>query len=267
MRRLAILLLTKSPALLVLGSVAAAGVLVAQQRVAQHQVAPASGPASVAAGSALVDRGRQLYLVTCSSFHGSKAGGTSQGPSLNGVGAAAADFQLSTGRMPLADPNGQPVRKPPALTRAQIDAVVAYIASLGRGPAIPKVDVHAGDLSAGGSLFRLNCAACHSSTGAGGALSYGFDAPKLDQATPVQIGEAMRTGPGQMPIFGPSAFSGRQVDSIARYVGYLQDPHDPGGFALGRIGPITEGMVALLLGIPLLLFICGRIEEAHERKR
>ena len=183
------------------------------------------------------------------------------------MGAAAADFQLSTGRMPLTDPSAQAVRKPPAFSPDEIDALVAYVASLGDGPPIPDVDPAAGDLAEGGTLFRLNCAACHSATGTGGALSYGDDAPKLWSATPLQIAEAIRTGPGQMPVFGPDTFSDHQVDSIVRYVRYLSDPDDPGGFSLGRIGPITEGLVALLIGIPALLFVCRRIEEPHERQR
>jgi ubiquinol-cytochrome c reductase cytochrome c subunit len=252
MRRLGIVLLTAAP--FVLGTAAAA--LVGADT--EHASAKASP---------IVDRGHALFLTSCSSCHGADGTGTAQGRSLAGVGAASADFQLSTGRMPLANPSAQPVRKPPAFGPADIDALVAYVASLGRGPAIPAVDVGAGDLSEGGTLFRLNCAACHSATGIGGALSSGQDAPSLHAATATQIGEAMRTGPGQMPVFGPGSFSARQVDSIARYVQYLQHPDDPGGFSLGRVGPITEGMVALLVGLPLLLFVCARIEEDHERRR
>jgi ubiquinol-cytochrome c reductase cytochrome c subunit len=238
-------------------------VFVAVAAVAAFPTAGSSAPA----GSTLVERGRQLFLTSCSSCHGAEGRGTDQGPSLIGVGAAAADFQLSTGRMPLADPTAQPVRKPPAFGRRDIEALVAYVASLGPGPPIPNVDVAAGDLARGGTLFRLNCAACHSASGVGGALSYGTDAPSLRSATPKQIAEAIRTGPGQMPVFGPETFSQQQLDSIVRYVRYLRDPEDPGGFSLGRIGPITEGMVALLLGLPLLLFACRRIEEAHEHER
>jgi quinol---cytochrome-c reductase cytochrome c subunit len=231
-------------------------------------MAGAGSPAeATATQDALVDRGRQLFLTSCSSCHGAHGQGTDQGPELINAGAAAASFQLTTGRMPLTDPNAQPVRKPPAFRPAEIDALVAYVASLGDGPAIPKVDIAAGNLSHGGTLFRFNCAACHSTTGVGGALSYGSDAPSLKAATPQQIGEAMRSGPGQMPVFGPDTLSPHQVDSIARYVTYLQEPDDPGGFSLGRVGPITEGMVALLIGIPLLLFVTTRIEESHERQR
>ena len=258
MRRLCLLLCICAPGVLVLAGAALGG--------NAHEARSSNGASTLHAAS-LVDRGEQLYLVSCSSCHGVDGRGTSQGPGLRGVGAAAADFQLTTGRMPLADPNGQPVRKPPAFRPGQIDALVAYVASLGPGPPIPDVDVRAGDLSAGGTLFRANCAACHSATGAGGALSAGLVAPSLHAATPTQVGEAMRTGPGQMPVFGPATFTAKQVDSIARYVGYLQHPDDPGGFALGGIGPITEGMVALLVGIPFLLFVSVRIEEAHERRR
>jgi ubiquinol-cytochrome c reductase cytochrome c subunit len=258
MRRLLLLVCISAPGLLVLVGATALG--------ATHPDHALTG-ASAMRTDALVDRGEQLYLVSCSSCHGVDGRGTTQGPGLRGVGAAAADFQLTTGRMPLADPEGQPERKPPAFRPEQIDALVAYVASLGPGPPIPKVDVGKGDLSAGGTLYRANCAACHSATGAGGALSAGLVAPSLHESTATQVGEAMRTGPGQMPVFGPATFSAQQVDSIARYVGYLQDPADPGGFPLGGVGPITEGMVALLLGIPFLLFVSVRIEESHERRR
>jgi ubiquinol-cytochrome c reductase cytochrome c subunit len=213
-----------------------------------------------------VERGRQLFLTSCSSCHGSDGRGTSIAPSLVGVGAASASFQLTTGRMPLTDPEAQAVRKPPAFSLREIDDLVAYVASLGAGPPIPDVDPAAGNIETGSMLFLNNCAACHSAAGAGGALSYGSDAPQLHRATAQQIGEAIRTGPGQMPVFGPDTFTKHQVDSIVRYVRYLRDPDDPGGFSLGRIGPITEGMVALLLGLPVLLFVCRRIEEAHERR-
>jgi ubiquinol-cytochrome c reductase cytochrome c subunit len=252
MRRTAVALLIAAPTLVVFAAMAAGS---------------STSAASAPDDAALVDRGRQLYATSCTSCHGARGIGTDQGPPLLNVGAAAASFQLTTGRMPLTDPSAQPVRKPPAFRPAQIDALVAYVASLGHGPAIPDVDIAAGNLSRGGTLFRFNCAACHSTTGVGGALSYGSDAPSLQAATPQQTGEAMRTGPGQMPVFGPETLSARQVNSIARYVTYLQDPDDPGGFSLGRIGPITEGMVALLVGIPLLLFVTTRIEESYERER
>ncbi len=251
-RKLAVVVFAAAPALAVFTATAFAG------PGALRAQTGTSSPDQVA-------KGHQLFLTSCSSCHGADGGGTEKGPSLIGVGAAAADFQLTTGRMPLADPDTQAVRKPRAFNHEEIDALVAYVASLGDGPPIPDVNPADGDLSLGSSLFLNNCAACHSASGVGGALSYGSDAPALNSATAQQIGEAIRTGPGQMPVFGPDTLSDHQLNSIVRYVRYLRDPEDPGGFSLGRIGPITEGMVALLLGIPLLLFVSRRIEEKHER--
>ncbi|HEX6237375.1 MAG TPA: c-type cytochrome, partial [Acidimicrobiales bacterium] len=213
----------------------------------------AGAPAGDGAGDQeLVARGRELFLTGCSSCHGADGTGTSQAPGLVGVGAASADFQLTTGRMPNTEPNRQAVPKPPAYDDEEIDALVAYVASLGDGPPIPDVDDPPGDLVRGGRLFTLNCAACHSSAGNGGALSSGRNAPTLHGATRVQVAEAIRTGPGPMPIFGPETLSDAQVNSIVDYVEYLRDPDDPGGLNLGLVGPITEGLVALLFGLVVL---------------
>jgi ubiquinol-cytochrome c reductase cytochrome c subunit len=208
----------------------------------------------------LVARGRALFRTGCSSCHGANGQGTDIAPRLIGVGAAAADFQLTTGRMPDTDPDAEPESKPPAYDPDEIDALVAYVASLGPGPPIPDINDPPGNLTEGSELFLLNCAACHSAGANGGALSSGRNAPTLHGATSVQIGEAMRTGPGEMPRFGNDTLSDRQVNSIVKYVRYLRDPEDPGGFSLGRVGPITEGLVALLFGLVVLAFVCHWIE-------
>jgi ubiquinol-cytochrome c reductase cytochrome c subunit len=228
--------------------------------------ATTSTPREVVAGGdgsddpELVARGRELFLTGCSSCHGVDGRGTDQAPGLVGVGAAAADFQLSTGRMPNTEPNRQAVSKPPAYDDEQIDALVAYVASLGDGPPIPDVNDPPGDLTRGGRLYTLNCAACHSSAGNGGALSSGRNAPTVHGATRVQVAEAVRTGPGPMPVFGPETLTDRQVNSIVEYVEYLRNPDDPGGLDLGIVGPITEGLVALLFGLVVLAFVCKWIE-------
>jgi ubiquinol-cytochrome c reductase cytochrome c subunit len=140
------------------------------------------------------------------SCHGVDGVGTDLGPTLVNSGAASASFYLTTGRMPAAQGTPyQPPRKQPAYNQADIDALVAYVASLGTGPAIPTVDVADADVAAGGVLYRANCASCHQSAGAGGALSYGQSAPDLKKSTPTQVVEAMRTGPGQMPVFSELA--------------------------------------------------------------
>jgi ubiquinol-cytochrome c reductase cytochrome c subunit len=214
--------------------------------------------------SELVAEGEDLFLTSCAACHGAGGVGTDQGPTLIGVGAAAADFQLSTGRMPLTNPDELPQSKRPAFPDDEIDALVAYVASLGDGPAIPDPTDPPGDLVEGGQLYLLNCQACHSAAGNGGALSSGRNAPTLHGASEVQIAEAMRTGPGPMPVFGPDTLSDQQVNDIVRYVRYLDDPADPGGFSLGRVGPVTEGLVALLFGLVVLAFLCRWIEPKEK---
>jgi ubiquinol-cytochrome c reductase cytochrome c subunit len=211
-----------------------------------------------------VAEGRELYLTGCSSCHGPDGEGVDapsgvRGPSLVDAGEAGAYYYLSTGRMPLASSEEQPTRKDPAYTPDQIDALVAYVASLGDGPALPDVDAAAGDVAAGGEIYRANCQACHSASGSGGALSYGRAAPRLSDATPKQVGAAVRSGPGQMPVFGPEVISDEELDGLARYVEYLQHPEDPGGIPIGRTGPIPEGFVAWLIGLVALLVVVAWI--------
>jgi quinol---cytochrome-c reductase cytochrome c subunit len=208
--------------------------------------------------------GRELYLTGCSSCHGPNGEGVDapsglRGPSLIEAGEAGAYYYLSTGRMPLASSEEQPTRKDPAYSPEEIDALVAYIASLDDGPELPEVDTREGDLADGGEIFRANCQACHSASGSGGALSYGRAAPRLSEATPTQVGAAVRSGPGQMPVFGPETITDEQLDDLARYVEYLQNPSDPGGIPIGRTGPIPEGFVAWLIAIPALLALVGWI--------
>ena len=204
-------------------------------------------PAKVAAG-------RQLFVTGCSSCHGLDAKGTVRGPDLSNAGAASADFYLSTGRMPLADPGDQPERKRPAYSRAEIDQLVAYISSLGDGPPIPVLSAP-GDLAEGNILYTENCAACHSSAGAGGALGVSIDAPPLWQASDLQVAEAIRMGPGAMPVFGNETLDDVQVASIVRYVDYLKHPDDRGGHPLGHIGPVPEGFVAWIIGLGTMLAV------------
>ncbi|MEO5680418.1 MAG: c-type cytochrome [Acidimicrobiales bacterium] len=198
------------------------------------------------------DAGRQLFVTGCSSCHGLDGRGTGRGPSLEHSGAASAYYYLSTGRMPLAT-EGQPLRKDPAFNPGEIDLLTAYVGSLGDGPPVPEVDPSRGDLARGGQLFRASCAACHSAAGIGGALSYGGYAPPLQEAEPLQIAAAVRVGPGNMPLFGPAVFDDQEVDSLVRYVRFLQHAPTPGGARLGGAGPIPEGFVGWVFGIGALV--------------
>jgi ubiquinol-cytochrome c reductase cytochrome c subunit len=165
---------------------------------------------------------------------------------------------LSTGRMPIADPEEQPGRAAVPYSREEIDELVSFVASFGAGPPIPGVDLSRGNLTEGAVLYEDNCAACHGSPGAGGALTNGLTAPPLHQSTPVQVAEAIRLGgaglrSGNMPKFGDDALTDQQVDAVAHYVDYLRDPDDRGGASLGHYGPIPEGFVAWAVGLLALV--------------
>lgn len=227
-----------------------------------QQTSTRSDPAAPTGSStaALVAKGHTLFLSSCASCHGLQARGiTGRAPSLHGVGALAADFYLETGRMPLASPRDEPTRTRPAFDQTEIRALVAFVASFG-GPAIPTVDVARGSLVEGHDLFALDCAGCHTIQARGGIVT-GAVVPALTQATARQIAEAIRIGPYAMPRFGAGEISPAQVDSIARYVQSTDHPQDPGGWSIGRVGPITEGMVAWLLAIVALLLIARLLGE------
>ncbi len=214
--------------------------------------------AAIASGRADdVAEGKKLFEQSCSSCHGLNAEGTAQGPTLIGVGAASVDFQVGSGRMPLANPSAQAPRKPlaPWVNEDTVRQLAAYVQSLGGGPTVPtdeQVDASKGDKSKGGELFRANCIQCHNFVGSGGALTQGKYAPPLHQASERQIYEAMITGPQAMPVFNDSIITPEQKrDMIAYIVGVREEPN-PGGAGLGRIGPVTEGLVAWVVGLSLL---------------
>ena len=201
----------------------------------------------------VIERGQELFAVRCVSCHGDDGAGIEGvAPDIRGQGAAGAHYWVTSGRMPAeeGEPNQSP-RKESPFTDDEITALVAYVASLDDGPSIPDVDPDAGDLARGGELFRLNCAACHQAALAGGALSYGRNAPTLQPVTAVQIAEALELGPGQMPVF--DYFSEDEVNSLIAYIRDLQEADSPGGFSLGRIGPIPEGFVAIVPGLGLIM--------------
>lgn len=217
------------------------------------------------------ESGAVLYARDCAWCHGAEGRGTERGPNLDGEldGAAYTHFMLSSGRMPIDSPTTDAVRKPSPFTDQQIDQIVTYVETFGgTGPAVPIPDSSAGDESRGLELYLTNCSACHSSTGVGGALTRGREAPPLTNPdiTPIQIAEAMAVGPGcsnddpdcglgsgAMPRFD---FSQQEVDDIAAFISFLQTGQgDGGGWAIGRIGPVSEGAVAWLVGLGAMLVV------------
>jgi ubiquinol-cytochrome c reductase cytochrome c subunit len=236
----------------VVGGLVAAGVLYSTL---------SGGGASAASStttSSQVAAGQQLFVASCSSCHGLDAQGTTQAPSLIGAGAAAVDFQMSTGRMPAKELGAENDRKPTDFTPAQIYSIAAYVASLGGGPAIPsasQVATNGADTALGQELFSTNCSQCHGFAGAGGALTYGKSAPSLNASTPTQLYEAMLTGPEAMPVFGDGTITPAEKQDIIAYVTQTRAEANPGGFSLGRTGTVTEGLLGWLGGLGFLVII------------
>jgi ubiquinol-cytochrome c reductase cytochrome c subunit len=176
-------------------------------------------------------------------------------PSLVGVGAQAAHFYLTTGYMPLKRPGIQPRRSRQLLGPRQVQALIAYVASLGKGPPVPRPDPERGNLSEGQQLFTEKCAGCHQIVAEGGYVT-GAVPPPLEDATPVQIAEAVRIGPYVMPKFSETAVTDAQLDSIIRYVQWAKHPDDRGGASLGHIGPVPEGLVTWFVAAAALVALC-----------
>ncbi len=205
-----------------------------------------------------IEAGKDLFQANCSSCHGLEAQGTSQGPSLIGSGAAAVYFQMSTGRMPAKEVGSENDRRPVVFSEQQIEDIAGWVASLGGGPAIPtaeQVSTEGANTALGSQLFSANCAQCHGFAGAGGALTYGKDAPPLTESTPTQIYTAMLTGPEAMPVFSDGALSPQAKRDIIAYITQTRVEPNPGGFSLGRTGPVTEGLVIFLGGLGFLVLI------------
>jgi ubiquinol-cytochrome c reductase cytochrome c subunit len=219
-------------------------------------ISPGRQAAADASQSFAVKQGKQLYLEGCSTCHGLGGEGTTYGPSLIGVGAAAVDFQVGTGRMPARQLAAQVQDKPPVYDEKEVAALAAFVGSLAPGPAIPSasdLDYADADLAEGGQLFRTNCASCHNFSGQGGALTRGKYAPSLEGATPKEMFEAMLTGPQSMPVFPNGTLTVKDKQQIVKYVQTITHEPNAGGAGLGRVGPVTEGLLVWVGGLGLLV--------------
>ncbi|MEU5978625.1 c-type cytochrome [Streptomyces sp. NPDC047315] len=222
------------------------------------------------AQSLAIEEGKKLYTVGCASCHGTGGEGTTDGPSLVGVGSAAVDFQVGTGRMPAQQPGAQAPKKKVIYTQAEIDQLAAYVASLGAGPITPTEKQYSptgADVAKGGDLFRNNCAQCHNFSGKGGALTEGKYAPTLEGVSAKHIYEAMQTGPQNMPSFPDGIMPEQEKRDIIAYVREMNDSQaeSPGGLSLGALGPVTEGLFAWVFGLGALIAVAVWV-AAHTAK-
>jgi len=241
-------------------------------------LSPASAETDQASQSTVTE-GRKLFLVGCSSCHGENGEGiltkkgTQLGPSLAGVGAAAVDFQVGTGRMPMARPGVQADKKENVYSPEEITALAAFVASLGPGPAIPAEENYNTDdldeeaVARGGQFWRTNCTACHNFAAKGGALPNGKYAPALDGVSNKHIYEAMLTGPQQMPVFSDTVLKPEEKRDIIAYVRSLQEQPKYGGNTLGSLGPVSEGLAGWLVGIGGLVGFCVWIASHSVRSK
>ncbi|HWJ09147.1 MAG TPA: cytochrome c [Nocardioides sp.] len=227
---------------------------------------------------ALVKEGRELFLVGCAFCHGQNGegvltqGGTQYGPALTDVGSAAVDFQVGTGRMPMAQPGAQAPRKEVVYTDEEIEALGAYVASLGTGPSVPDTELYdterPGDLNGdgkqdetdrellitrGSQIFLANCTACHNFEGSGGAMPRGGYAPKIRGVESKHIYEAMLTGPQSMDTFSDGNIPPEDKKAVIAYLEKLDEQPSYSGFTLGSLGPVSEGIIAWIGGIGVLV--------------
>ncbi|MFC4225299.1 cytochrome bc1 complex diheme cytochrome c subunit [Lysinibacter cavernae] len=214
-----------------------------------------SGSAAVAEvdlqSQSTIDEGEKLFAANCATCHGLSAEGSDDGPTLIGAGAASVHFQVGTGRMPLAFQGPQGMVKPKQFTDEQTLQLAAYVASLAPGPSIPESQYldGEGDIANGGELFRINCAMCHNVAGAGGALTEGKWAPSLEGVDAVHIYEAMVTGPQNMPVFNDANITSEEKRDVISYLKYMENTVSVGGFKLGSIGPVAEGLFIWIFGL------------------
>jgi len=163
--------------------------------------------------------------------------------------------------MPLADMSQQAMRKKPIYNAQETAALAAYISSLAPGPSSVTNESLSyerdGNTAKGGELFRTNCAMCHNFAGQGGALSNGKYAPTLMGVDPKYIYDAMMTGPQSMPKFTNATITSQEKLSIIKWIQAANHEQNQGGASLGRVGPVTEGLLGWVLGLGLLIGVAA----------
>jgi ubiquinol-cytochrome c reductase cytochrome c subunit len=215
-------------------------------------VSPAPSPRASATGSPPAGPGADLFAGNCSGCHGAMGEG-GFGPPLKPAGFSSLVFTMvEDGGIAMPSFGG-------ALDEQQIQLVADYVAQYIADPA-----THTADVAEGGQIFRLYCSGCHGSTGRGGALTMGGNAPPLTRYPPAEALAAMYYGRRNMPAFADGALDLRQQAAVALYVQLLAEPPSPGGAGLGYVGPVPEGIVAggaLLILILLAVWLAWKQRE------
>jgi ubiquinol-cytochrome c reductase cytochrome c subunit len=227
------------------------GLLITGGVYAGASAAMAANTDTAVASELTVDDGKKLFQANCATCHGLDLQGSAQGPSLYGVGELAVEFQVATGRMPLQATAPQAPQKPPQFTEEQTLAMAAYVQSMAPGPTFPDEEIldGEGDVARGAELFRVNCAMCHNVAAAGGALTEGKYAPALTGTSALHMYAAMVTGPQNMPVFNDLTLTAEDKRDIISSLLFLQQNESPGGFSLGSLGPVSEGLFIWIFGI------------------
>ena len=256
-----------APVGVVVAALAIACVFFLPQSSARPATVQLTAATTKSAPSSALEAGRVLFDNNCSTCHGVNAKGGALAANLQGVGAGTVDLWVSSGWMPLANPTTQPTRKPVTFSRTQILEIANYVQSLAKGGiAIPQVNLKGANVAQGFSIFALNCAPCHTVTGAGDALANSVYAPALHGVTPTMVAEAVRSGPGEMPRFSTFTISKSQLKDLVAYVTTkIESPNDSGGLGLGGVGPVAEGFVGLFVGVGLCVLVALWIGDRTER--
>ena len=231
------------------------GLLVTGGVYAGASAAMAASEPTAVSSNLTVDDGKKLFQANCATCHGLNMEGTPDGPSLFGVGELSVEFQMATGRMPLQMQGPQAPQKPVQFTQEQIEAIAAWVQSVAPGPTFPDERIldGQGDVANGAELFRINCAMCHNVAAAGGALTEGKYAPALTSTSPLHLYAAMVTGPQNMPVFSDMNLTTEEKRDIISSIMFIQENESAGGFSLGSLGPVSEGLFIWIFGIGSLI--------------
>ena len=231
------------------------GLLVTGGVYAGASAAMAASEPTAVSSNLTVDDGKKLFQANCATCHGLNMEGTPDGPSLFGVGELSVEFQMATGRMPLQMQGPQAPQKPVQFTQEQIEAIAAWVQSVAPGPTFPDERIldGQGDVANGAELFRINCAMCHNVAAAGGALTEGKYAPALTSTSPLHLYAAMVTGPQNMPVFSDMNLTTEEKRDIISSIMFIEENESAGGFSLGSLGPVSEGLFIWIFGIGALV--------------